>query len=136
MAQLRQQQERAVHPLVRALHLGEPGELPVGLVARVFEQRVARALDPAAVLAARAAVAVVLVTTDLVGRATAELDHVKRVKRDSRVRDRLVDRFLVAGRHVDRHRLDRGALLVAERVEEGLQCGGVAARRRPHHAAA
>jgi hypothetical protein len=50
--QFGEQQESAVHPLVRALHLGEPCELAVGLVGGVLEQRVAGALDPPAVLAA------------------------------------------------------------------------------------
>jgi hypothetical protein len=42
------------------------------------------------------------------------------------------DRLLIAGRHVDRDRLDRRLLLVCELVEECLQGGGVAARRGPH----
>ena len=74
---------------------------------------------------------VVLVAADLVGRLAAELHHMEGVEHDLGVRDaaRCADRFLIAGRHVDRDGPDRGLLLVGEPVEERLQGGGVAARR-------
>jgi hypothetical protein len=78
---------------------------------------------------------VVLLAADLVGRAAAECDPMERVKRDLRVRDGCADRLLVAGRHVDRDRPDRRSLRVGQLVEEALQGRGVAAGRRPHHAA-
>jgi hypothetical protein len=80
-------------------------------------------------------VLVVLVAADLVGRLGAQLDHMEGVKAHLGVGDRLGDRLLIAGGHVDRDRPDRRLLLGREPVEERLQAGGVAAVRRPHDAA-
>jgi hypothetical protein len=67
---------------------------------------------------------------DLVDRALAEADDVKRVKADLGLRDRFGDRLLIAAAHVDRHRPDRVAA-VAKDVEELLQGGGL--RPGAHH---
>ena len=80
--------------------------------------------------------AVVLVAANLVGGLAAELDHVERVEAHLRVGDGLGDRFLIAGGHVDRNRLDRLLLLVGQLIEERLQAGGVATLGRPHDPAA
>ena len=69
---------------------------------------------------------VALIAADLVDRLAAELDDVKRVKTHLGVREPVVgvaDRFLIAGGHVGRDRLDRGFLLACEAVEERLQAG-------------
>src|SRR5450755_2496698 len=132
VAQLAVEQRGAEHRLVGLLHLAEAEQLVGGLLGGVLQQRVAHALDPLAGVAAGAAVLVVLGTADLVGRSGAELHHMKRVKAHPGVRDRVADRFLIPGGHVDRDGLDRRALLVCEPVEERLQRLGVAARRRPH----
>ena len=132
VAQLAEQQERAVHRLVGEHDLGELEQLLRGLVGRVLEQAVAGALDPLPLACARAAAPVVLLAADLVGRFAAELDHVERIERDLRVRNCLGDRLLVAGRHVDRYRPDRVLLLVGELIEEALQGLGVATRGGPH----
>jgi hypothetical protein len=82
-------------------------------------------------------VAVVLVATDLVGGAAAELTDVERVEAHLRVRQplRRADRLLVPGGHVNRHRGDRGLLLTRQFGEEALQRLRVAARRGPHDTA-
>src|SRR3954462_1359983 len=56
------------------------------------------------------------------------------VEGDLGVRQRVADRLLVAARHVDRDRSDRG-LAVAELVEEALERGAVAAVGQPNAAA-
>ena len=84
VAQLAEQQERAVHPLVGEHDFGELEQLLRGLVGGVLEQAVAGALDPLALAGARAAVRVVLVAANLVGRLAAELDDVERVKARAR----------------------------------------------------
>ena len=73
VAQLAEQQERAVHALVGGHDLGELEQLLGGLVGGVLEQAVAGALDPLAGAGGRAAVRVVLVAADLVGRLAAEV---------------------------------------------------------------
>jgi hypothetical protein len=134
VAQLAVEQERAVHSPVSQHDLGELEQLARGLLGGILEQAVAGALDPLALAAGRAAVLVVLVAADLVGRLAAELDNVKRVEHDLRVRHTLLaaDRVLIAGGHVDRNGPDRGLLLVREPVEERLQAAGVAALGSPH----
>jgi len=87
VAQLAVEQERAEHPLVGLLHLGEPEQLRGRLVGGVLEQAVAHALDPLAGIGAGAAVLVVLGATDLVGRLGAELADVEGVEHDLGVRD-------------------------------------------------
>jgi hypothetical protein len=76
-------------------------------------------------------VGVPFVAADLVYSPLGETDDVERVKADIGVRDRGVDRLLVAAGHVDRDRGDR-VLAVAEEVEEPSQGLGVATRRAPH----
>ena len=136
VAQLAVEQERAIHATVGEHDLGELEQLLRGLVDGVLEQAVASAFDPLPFAGARAAVRVVLLAADLVGGFAAELDHMKGIERDLRVRDRSADRFLIAGAHVDRDCPDRRFLLVGELVEERLQAGGVAALGRPHDRAA
>ena len=132
VAQLAVEQERAVHRPVGGHDLGELEQLPGGLVGGVLQQRIARALDPLAGVAGGAAVLVVLGASDLVSSLTAELHDMEGVKGDLGVRQRLADRLLIAGGHVDRDCLDRRLLLVGQLVEEPLQGLGVATRRRPH----
>jgi hypothetical protein len=70
--QLPAQQEGAVEALVGLLDPAERGELADGPVLRRFEQRPARALDPAAGWRVGAVVAVPFVAADLVSSARAE----------------------------------------------------------------
>ncbi len=72
-----------------------------------------------------------LVATDLVHCALAEAHDVEGVKADVGVRDRCVDRLLVAAGQIDRDRPDR-RLAVAEEVKELLQRLRVAAGCCPH----
>src|SRR5487761_662020 len=138
VAQLAEQQERAVHALVGQHDLGELRQLLGGLVDGVLQEAVAGSLDPAALAGGGPAVAVVLVAPDLVDGAAAELADVERVEAHLCVRQALrgADRFLVAGGHVDRDRCDRRLLLLGELGEEPLQRLGVPAWCGPHHRAA
>jgi hypothetical protein len=76
-------------------------------------------------------VLVPLGTVDLVDRAAAQGDDVKRVKAHARLGVG-ADRLLIAGAHVDQDRPDRRLLLRGEGIEECLQRRGVAARSGPH----
>jgi len=112
------------------LDLAELCELVDRLLLRTLEQRPAGRLDPLPGTRAGAVVGISLVTADLVNRALAEADDVKRVKADVGVRDVGVDRLLVAAGHVDRHSSDR-VFALAEEIEERLQRSGIGTRRAP-----
>ena len=115
-------------------------ELGLGLALGCLEQRPAGVLDPPAAGGVAFAVLVPLGAAHIVDRTARELTDVERVEHDLWRELRVLlgdcfDRVLIAGRHVDRDRLDR-VPPVAEQLEERLKRLGVAAGLGPHNRAA
>ena len=62
-----------------------------------------------------------LTSPHLIDGVRRKLLHVKSVEDDRGIRQTLRDGLLVRGGHIDRHRFNAFALLLADEVEEGVQ---------------
>jgi hypothetical protein len=83
------QKESAVERAVGLLDFDQQLEVLGALLLRRLQQRLARALDPAALGRVRALVRVALIAADLVHRVLGQADHMKRIEGDLGPRDRL-----------------------------------------------